>query len=105
MFVVILLTSEVEIGKEAPCYFQALFTTEETSSLADVSHIIPHLVTSQDNDMLGDIPSYGEVHCVVFDMNGDSIVGFVASRGNFHICMEYYWARYLPKSCQFLLWG
>ena len=71
---------DVDIANEAISYFSDLFS-EPVRTASDLLHLIPPMVTREDNLLLEAISSMEEAKRVVFEMDGDSVAspdGFVS---------------------------
>ena len=71
-----------DIASEATAYFNDLFTGSLESS-TDMLHLIPHLVTEEDNGKLEALPSIEEVYGVIKLMDGESAAGPDGFTGKF----------------------
>ncbi|XP_071902637.1 uncharacterized protein [Coffea arabica] len=71
-----------DIASEATAYFNDLFTGPLESSI-DMLHLIPPLVTEEDNGKLEALPSIEEVYGVIKLMDGESVAGPDGFTGKF----------------------
>ncbi|XP_071912247.1 uncharacterized protein [Coffea arabica] len=74
--------ADVDIASEAAKYFNDLFTGTLDSS-SDMLHLIPHMVSGEENGKLESVPSIDEVYRVVKSMDGDSAAGPNGFTGKF----------------------
>ncbi|XP_071921800.1 uncharacterized protein [Coffea arabica] len=71
-----------DIATEAITYFSDLFTCSLESS-SDLRHLIPSIISEEDNEKLEEVPSIEEVYRVVRSMDGDSAAGPDGFTGKF----------------------
>ncbi|XP_071902759.1 uncharacterized protein [Coffea arabica] len=71
-----------DIATEAITYFSDFFTGSSESS-SDMQHLIPTIISEEDNEKLEKIPSIEEVYRVVSSMDGDSAAGPDGFTGKF----------------------
>ena len=62
------------IGREAVRYFSNLFSAEPVTEF-QLLHVIPNLGDDIDNMRLVEVPTLEEVKQVIFNMDGDSMLG------------------------------
>ncbi|XP_071927455.1 uncharacterized protein [Coffea arabica] len=75
--------TNAEIVSEAITYFSDIFTTPTLQSSTDLLHLIPPMISENDNDKLEKLPSIEEVYRVVRSMDGDSAAGPDGFSGKF----------------------
>ena len=63
------MDTDVDIASEATKYFNDLFTGTLDSS-SNMLHLIPHMVSGEENGKLESVPSIDEVYRVVKLMDG-----------------------------------
>nr|XP_027103170.1 uncharacterized protein LOC113724469 [Coffea arabica] len=63
-----------DIALEATTYFHDLFTGP-LDSYSNMSHLIPHMVSQEENTKLESVPTIEEVYRVIKSMDGDSAAG------------------------------
>ena len=76
-----------DIAQEAVEYFSGLFSGSIDSSSGDLVHLIPSMVTSEENAFLEEVPDVEEVRHMVFTMDGESAAGpdgFIGSSSRSH---------------------
>lgn len=66
----LLLTDEADIGQGAVRVFEAQFKESKFTNDSSMLDLIPSLVTQEENEQMGAIPSEGEINEVVFQLNG-----------------------------------
>ncbi|XP_027060814.2 uncharacterized protein [Coffea arabica] len=71
-----------DIANEAIAFFSGLFS-EPTVFASDMLHLIPPLITEEENKALEEVPSMAEVRRVVFAMDGESAAGPDGFTGKF----------------------
>ncbi|XP_027098892.2 uncharacterized protein [Coffea arabica] len=75
--------TDAEIASEAITYFSNLFAGP-LEAASDMLHLIPPLITTEDNCMFEAAPNIEEVHQVVRAMDGDSAAGPDGFTGKFY---------------------
>ena len=66
--------TDEDISNEAVHYFSELFS-EPAGNAIDLLHVIPSIVTTEENTHLEADPSIEEVRRIIFDMDGESAAG------------------------------
>ncbi|XP_071917036.1 uncharacterized protein [Coffea arabica] len=74
--------SDADIAREAIAYFSDLFSGTSVPS-SDMLHLIPPVISGEDNKLLEAAPTIEEVHRVVKEMDGDSAAGPDGFTGKF----------------------
>ncbi|XP_071917028.1 uncharacterized protein [Coffea arabica] len=75
--------ADADIESEAISYFSNLFSSPSESA-SDMLHLIPHMISGEDNGRLEAVPSMEDVHRVVRAMDGDSAAGPDGFTGKFY---------------------
>ncbi|XP_071939020.1 uncharacterized protein [Coffea arabica] len=74
--------TNADIATEAISYFSDLFTGYLESS-SGMRHMIPHMISEEENRKLEEVPSIEEIHRVLKSMDGDSAAGPDGFTGKF----------------------
>ena len=77
------MDTDADIASEAISYFSDLFSGPSESA-SDMLHLIPHMISGEDNGRLEAVPSMEKVHQVVRAMDRDSAVGPDGFTGKFY---------------------
>ncbi|XP_071933747.1 uncharacterized protein [Coffea arabica] len=74
--------TDEDISNEAVCYFSELFS-ELAGNATNLLHVIPSIVTAEENSRLEADPSFEEVHKIIFAMDGESATSSDGFMGRF----------------------